>query len=1610
MVSMIDGPGTSRGREHALIADLQFLAGGGEMGALIRAHDWAATPLGTPGSWSPSLKMMVSFLLANRFPLLLWWGPQYVQVYNDPYRPVLGAKHPRSVGQPCSECWPEIWQKLKPLIDTPFLGGAATWLEDFELEIHRHDFTEECHFTVAYSPVPDETAPRGIGGVLATVHEITDKVIDERRIAALRELGARSAEAKTAEGACAAASEMLARSPKDVPFAMIYLLEQDGTTARLVAATGVGPAEAAGPSLIRLDETGQECPWPFAEAVRNEAIVRVDDLAGRLPHVPPGPWSEPPHCAVVVPIRSNTAHQLAGFLVAGVSSRLKLTAQYCSFFELVATQVATAISSARAYEEERKRAEALAEIDRAKTAFFSNVSHEFRTPLTLMLGPVEEAVANPSTPPRVRTHLEVAQRNSLRLLKLVNSLLDFSRIEAGRVQACYEPTDLAAATSDLASNFRSAIERAGLVLDVDCPALDEPVHVDREMWEKVVLNLLSNAFKFTFDGTIAVRVRREESEATLEVSDTGIGIPAEEVPRVFERFHRVEGTVGRTQEGSGIGLALVHELVKLHGGSITVKSELGRGTTFRVVLPLGTAHLPSDRIRVPRTQSSTAIGARAFVDEALRWLPETGPQPYLAGVGEYSTSTIVDRLAPAVGARILLADDNADMRAYLRDLLSPTYRVEAVADGEKALDAARRERPDLILSDIMMPRLDGLALLRALRSDDGLLDVPVILLSARAGEEARLAGLEAGADDYLVKPFSARELVARVSARLELARMRIASESRFHALVSATSEVIYQMSADWSEMRFLEGRNFLADTADPNRSWLDEYIHPDDQSQVMAAIREAIRTKSAYQLEHRVRRVDGGWGWASNRAIPLLDAQGDITEWFGAASDITARKKTEEQLREREHAILQAHEALKARTEELARFNRAAIGRELRIIDLKRENNELRERSGESALYPLKFEEEPQECFPACKPERASPVPLEAILRTKELRSRPQRPADYETETKALASLVQALADSPRTILQTLSDKVLEVLRAGSAGLSVLTRDGERFYWAAVAGAWSPHLGGGTPRAFGPSGDVLDRNAPLLFSHWERRYPYLVEATPLAEEALLVPFYVKGRAVGTLWVIAHDRERKFDAEDLRLLESLGRFAAAAYEGVESLSASDERRAALSLLEDAVHARTLADEALEKLRESEREVWAEAEALGRLNDWSSRTWRCRDLHEGLRSMLEAAMELLSADKANVQLLNDRGVLTIEAHQGFGPEFAAHLHAIYAEPSSACRRALRSGEQIVIEDIETDESYAPLCPAAREAGYRAVVSTPLVSGDGSPQGVILAHFRAPHRPTEGELKRLALYARHASDFIHRCRVERDLRRSEEELREANRRKNEFLALLGHELRNPLAPIAMASHLLSLTSTNDGQARSAIDVVKRQSAQLSRLVDDLLDVGRITQGRIHLKRAPLDLATVIAQAAETVAPLMRQKRHELAIISSYDALYVNGDFARLVQCVGNILANAAKYTQPGGKVRLQTKAEESHAVIEVTDNGAGIAPELLPRIFDLFVQSERTLDRAEGGLGIGLSVVKRLMEMHDGEVAARSPGLGLGSVFELRLPRIAPPRPDDEPGHRI
>ena len=1094
-------------------SDDPLFAGPGEVAALMRARDWSATPLGPPAQWPRSLRTIVRVLLTSRFSMWMGWGKELSFFYNDAYRPTLGKKHPWAIGAPASEVWKEIWGDLSPRIDNVIVRGEPTWDEGLLLFLERSGYTEETYHTFSYSPIPGDDGK--VGGMLCVVSEETERVIGERQLTLLREIATELAGTRTDEQVFAAAGRCLGAGTRDLPFSLAYLFDEEGREARLLQSSGFPGGHPAAPALVPLQ---QPSLWPLAEVAQAGQPITVDLPPGDWPR---GPWGIAPGKALVLPIPQQGQARPAGAFIAGLNPYRAFGDAYVDFLRLFVGQLAAGLADARAYEAERRRAEALADLDRAKTAFFSNVSHEFRTPLTLMLGPVADLLAEAQPGSTGHDQLALIHRNGLRLLKLVNTMLEFSRIEAGRVQASYEPTDLSELTADLVSVFRSATDKAGLRLLVDCQPLGEPAFVDRDMWEKIVFNLVSNAFKFTLQGEIRVSLRKEGGAARLVVQDSGTGVPAAELPHLFERFHRVEGARGRTHEGTGIGLALVQELVKLHAGAIQVESEVDRGTRFSVTVPLGTAHLPPERIRAAGSGGSSR-NASAFVEEALRWLPEEpAPEPQAVAVPE-------DR------SHVLLADDNADMRDYIRRLLGARWDVEAVSNGREALQAARRRRPDLIITDVMMPLLDGFGLLRELRADVGLSGVPVFMLSARAGEESRVEALEAGASDYLVKPFAARELLARVDSVLLRSRIRSIEEAQARRMAEVFSQ---------------------------------------------------------------------------------------------------------------------------------------------------------------------------------------APVAI-AILR------------------------------GPRHVYEL-------------------------------------------------------ANAP---------YRELVGGREVVGKALL-------------------------------------------------------------------------EALPEL---------EGQEVPRLLD--------------------------------------------EVMQSGQPFRASSLGAV----------------------LERD--------GVKELRHFDLVYQPMFH-DGRVDGIAVVAF---------EVTRLA--------------------QARQEAEHANRAKDEFLAMLGHELRNPLAPILTALQLMRLRGERGGERERG--VIERQVKHLVGMVDDLLDVSRVTRGKIELRKVRLELSGVVAQAIETASPLLEQHRHVLSVEVPSHGLPVEADEARLAQVIANLLTNAAKYTPNGGRVQVRARAEAGEVILEVSDSGIGIERDMLARVFEPFTQARQALDRSQGGLGLGLAIVRSLVSLHGGTVSAHSEGRDRGSTFTLRLPRAQGP----------
>jgi PAS domain S-box-containing protein len=1111
-------------RDSAAPPEQGFLSGSSEMAAAILARDWSATPLGAIASWPQSLRTTVSLCLASNFPINIIWGPHNIQIYNDGYRVVCGDKHPASLGMDYTECWASAW----PAIGQPFeqaRRGDTSYLENQRMFLSRNGYLEETFFTFSLSPIRDESG--NIGGLFHPVTETTATMLSERRTRLLRDLNAQLGGADSRAGLVRLLTQTLAQFDFDLPFTLLYERDREAGIYRLAGATGLADGSRLRPQALAPDDASV---WPMPALMTAAAPLRIDGLRARLGDAACGPYPEAPDTAFALPVAQSGAGHPELLLIAGASARLPLDDAYAGLYDLLRAALAAAVAKVDAIEAERKRAEMLAAIDRAKTLFFSNVSHEFRTPLTLMLGPLEE-VLQAGLPPTEHARLEIANRNAMRLLRLVNSLLDFSRIEAGRIEANYAPADLPALTAELASNFRSACERAGLFLEVDCRPLREPVVVDPAMWEKIVLNLLSNAFKFTLAGGIRLTLGEVDGMAELRVIDTGVGIPQASLGRVFERFYRIEGQGGRSVEGSGIGLSLVRELVLLHGGEIEVDSVEGQGTAFTLRLPFGAAHLPAHQVSMDADKAAdTGRLARGFVDEALRWLPDAA-QPAAEGQPDAG-------LAAGLG-RIVLADDNADMRAYIKRILEEGgYQVEAVANGRQALDAVRAAAragalPDLVLSDVMMPALDGFALLSALRADPDTSAVVLILVSARAGEEARLEGLNAGADDYLVKPFGARELRARVDGAVRLARERRMAllQSRAHAaaLFEQTTVGMAEGSLDGILLNVNERYCAMVGRRreDIVGQRVDAFLHPEDAPDNRALFAGLVKDGTPYEIENRFLRADGSALW---------------------------------------------------------------VGKTV--------------------------------------------------------------------------SLVRTAGDAPPTVLAVYMD---------------------------------------------------------------------VTARKQAEAAL-------------------------------------------------------------------------------------------------------------------------------------------------------------------------------------------------------------------------------------------------------------------------HEAARRKDEFLAMLAHELRNPLAPIRTAAEMLGLGTLDAARMRRTSEIIGRQVRHMTGLIDDLLDVSRVTRGLVEIDRTPQDLRTIVANAVEQVSPLIASQRHQLVMDIDPAGGRVLGDEKRLVQILTNLLNNAAKYTPPGGTIRLRTEVESDCVHVSVQDTGIGIAPELRSHIFDLFAQAERTPDRSQGGLGLGLALVRSLVELHGGRVACHSAGLGKGSTFVVQLPLLA------------
>ncbi len=894
----------------------EFLSGGGEMGQRIREYDWSKTPLGPVETWPQSLRTCIRIMLTSRQPIWIGWGKELIKFYNDPYKDIVRGMHPWALGSPASVVWKAIWRDIEPMLQQVMEKDIGTYVESQLLIMERNGYPEETYYTFSYTPIPGDSG--GTEGMICANTDDTDRIISNRQLQTLTLLAKSLTDCKSNDEVVSRTIEVLKRNPWDFPYAVFRTIQ--GTKAVLTESTDFGEYASKVVPEIDLQADTEE-----AELIRRTIITRqpqlLNDLSEKYGDFPKGAWQVSPKKALLLPI-SRAGKEPYGLLIVGMNPYRLYDEKYQSFFSLLTDQMAASFSSVHQFEEERKRAEALAEIDRAKTTFFSNISHEFRTPLTLLLAPIEDALNDPRIGAENKVRMEVAYRNTLRMQKMVNTLLEFSRIEAGRSEGRFRRVDICSLTEDLASTFRSAIERSGMRLVVQCDKIHGDVYVDTDMWERIILNLVSNAFKYSNDGAITVAISQSSGMVHVAVSDTGIGIPADQIDKIFDRFHRIENTGGRSQEGTGIGLSMVKELVKLHHGTIKVISKPNVGSTFTVSIPVGKAHLSKERIITTDGDYSVFRHSAAFVEEALKWLPNHQ---------QHTEHVTVPTDHSEIRSKVLLADDNADMREYVRRLLSEQFTVIPAQDGEEAFHKMLEFRPDLLLSDIMMPKLDGFGLLKKVRSHPELKNIPVIFLSARAGEEAKVEGLDAGADDYLVKPFSAKELLVRVTNHIRINQVRRETELQFYQLfLEAPALVNIFKGPEFRYELFHPKNKEIFGDVDFTGMRLEDAL-PELKAQGVIALLELVyfEGKTIYQWERKVimhnatgEMVDKYFNFVYQ---PWYDLKGNIQGVLNFAVDVTEQVVSRKSVEESEKRYRDLSERLEAmveqRTSELRRSN-----------------------------------------------------------------------------------------------------------------------------------------------------------------------------------------------------------------------------------------------------------------------------------------------------------------------------------------------------------------------------------------------------------------------------------------------------------------------------------------------------------------------------------------------------------------------------------------------------------------------------------------------------------------------------------------------------------------
>ncbi|MBD2612668.1 PAS domain-containing protein [Nostoc punctiforme FACHB-252] len=1222
-----------------------IIVGDSEMAVLMRSLDWSQTPLGPISDWAQSLKTSISILMSSRYPMFLWWGCEYANLYNDAYRPILGtSKHPQFLGQSAKDCWTEVWDVMGPLADSVLATGESTWCENLQLIIGRNGYPEAAYFTFSFNPARDETGK--IGGIFCAVMETTKQVIGERQLRTLRELNTSTIEAKTVEEACHLAIATLSGNTDDIPFALLYLVEPDGSQARLVSTTtSIQLGSIASPQQVNLTQTNDL--WHLSQVNQTRETQLVEDLRVRFGELPGGAWQSA-HSALVMPLtKCGQTQQLAGLLVVGISPWQSLDDEYRGFFDLVASHVTTAMANTKAYEAQRKRAEALAELDRVKTLFFSNISHEFPIPSTLMLNPMEDLLVNPSdqnpcngiSPTHTLTSTAMAATHYVE--EPWHCLPEVARGQGKRgAEGKSSPVPLCSCAPEL-TGVEATLKLAQLPREAT--QQQQTLRLEAETAREAVESILSRIgdgfftldvnWRFTYANNRLCEILGKRREELLGYNTWELFPDAIET-EIYVQFHQA-----------------MREQTPLHFEYLY--SPWNRWFKYRVY---------------PSPNGLTIFVLEVTDSKLAEAEIQTLNQTLTHRIHELQV--LFDLLPVGIAIAEDVECKKIRYNAYLSRILQVPVGANASQNApleQRPADGIFKKGGEVALEQLPMQY----AAIHNTEVREKVLDIvhpdgSVIKLLCYASplhdDGGRVTAVIGG--------------FLNITERIRTEAALRESEEQFRLFVTASSDLVYKMNADWSEMRHLEGKDFLASTENPSSIWLERYILPEDRSQVLAVIHEAIRTKSIFELEHRVIKLDGTVGWTFSRAIPLLDAQNEIIEWFGTASEVTDRKQAEVEREQLLARVQSANETLQKFIEHTP-VAVAMLDRKMRYLFA-------------SQRWMREY-------------------------------------ASGYTDLKGLCHY-EAIADIPQR-------------------------------WRLVH---QRCLAGATERC--EEDYFLRHDGSAQWLRWE-----------------ILPWYASGGEIGGIVIF-----------------------------VENIT---ERK-------------------------------------------------------------QAAQE---------------------------------------------RQMLLEREQAAREQAEA----------------------------------------------------------------------------------ANRIKDEFLAVLSHELRSPLNPILGWSKLLQNTKLDEARTKQALATIERNAKLQSGLIEDLLDVSRIIRGKLSLTISPVNLASTIQGAMETVRLAAEAKSIEIHTRLDPEIGLVLGDLTRLQQVVWNLLSNAVKFTPNEGRVEVQLEKIDHYAQITVSDNGKGITPEFLPHVFEYFRQEDGTTTRKFGGLGLGLAIVRHLLELHGGTVQADSPGDGLGATFTVRLP-LMPTQP--------